>query len=360
MRVFFWYPPFSLIINLISMRTRNLTQKRKSQQSFQRVNKRDIEKQKSKLAPLTSQQLNIVRGLILSGKGQLREQSSKKGRSFSFYIEENLANLDFIYQVFKNFDSFSKQAPSWVNLRPKKTLSSKGSKLAFNTFSSSDFSLINEEFQGEVKVKGRVFKRGKLFPSPNFQAKFKLDSESLSFWQFCVGCYRQGYFFMDLSLQSPVRVQFFVNFLNKNFPFKVITLKDQIDLNGSSFLFKSLLQAKNSKENRFIDTKNSFEYSFLNQWFFLSTSNFNLKAKKILVIQENQDSFFSLIKKNYLLYSQQKLLFPVQGFQDFYDFNQPPNLSKEDYNKALFRKNLNLYSYYHLFHFLLSIYQLNH
>jgi len=39
----------------------------------------------------------MIRGLLLSGKGQIREQKSKANLSLSFYMEDKVEKLDVVY-----------------------------------------------------------------------------------------------------------------------------------------------------------------------------------------------------------------------------------------------------------------------
>ena len=107
-----------------------------------------FEKQKKNLPPLTKQQLEMIRGLLLSGRGQLLAQKSevpriyesvdffselpsqvlsdfskdldapnKKGKVFSFFLEESLEKADLIYFCWRNLSTENNR--SWVNMPPK-------------------------------------------------------------------------------------------------------------------------------------------------------------------------------------------------------------------------------------------------
>lgn len=78
-----------------------------------------LKKYKKKLTPLTENQKDMVRGILLSGKGDIRKMRSENQDKFFFQIEENLDKADFIYFCWRKFTT--KNNLSWVNLRPRVT-----------------------------------------------------------------------------------------------------------------------------------------------------------------------------------------------------------------------------------------------
>lgn len=352
-------------LTFLILKRRQRSQRKKAHFSLQRVTKKKIEAYKKRLQPLTSYQLNMIRGLLLSGKGQLREQRSKEKVSFSFYMEDSLEKLDFVYQAFSKFESGPNSGYSWVNLRPKKiikkvslgkkTFFSQWNKVSFNTFSTDQLSELNKDFYGpsnafsvkNVNNGSRKFRRGKTqsgpqrIPTKTFRDLFFLNKEVLSFWQFGSGFYRQGQFFLDLQVYSKAEVEFIIFQINQNFNFKVNSLAAFMELSGN-FIFEDLLKSRKGFSSKSMKKKEGFL-----GWYLLSASNFRKKAEKVLIVQENQSNFFSLISEEFYGFNEQKLLFPLQEFNNFYDFKKPLRISKEDQNEAQFRKKLLIYSYQH-------------
>lgn len=281
---------------------------RKRYWSIQKVDKRKIEDYKKKLKPLNEVQLNIIRGLLLSGKGQLRSRKSKSKVSQAFYIEDYLKNLDLVYYFYEILGS-------WVNLRPKlfikDTKLKSVEKIAFNTFSSDSLNQINEEFytmsrtskgpsRGLAATRSKNFSKIKKSIPLNFA-----NGEVLSFWYINSGFFKSGYFFFDLRLYSKNEIKFFINLINQTFDFKV-------DFVSNLSLFPD------SFTSFIIGAQDQSEFIFR-----LSFNEDNIKQpEKLIVVYKNQESFFKLIEKDFISFYNQPLLFPLYNFNNFFDFKK--------------------------------------
>ncbi len=307
----------------------------------------------SKQEKFTSQQLNIIRGLLLSGKGRLHGQgfigSKKDPREsyYRFYIEDLLEKLDFIQFCYEKIKI--QGGGSWVNLRPrllkkkrKKTTSLntfspssffthnqelqsfqknldyeypfyfEEDKLYFNSFSSQELFEINREFQ---KEKNKV-KRGQSLPSNLSEL---LNKEVLSFWFLGGGYFKQDKFFLNLGRQSNNEKTFIINTLNNKFNFKIALLSNIKDIAGQEI----------------------YLHPAINPFFSKNPKNFYPENQAI--VYSGNSAFFFLIKDVFFDLKDQELLFPIKIHEKEGSQSSPFFEFAHEYNKDYLPFNENNY-----------------